>query len=72
MIVSNKKFIFIHIPKTGGTSFSHLLINYSKEKIIRLRAYNDEFNTFEIRGKYTYNKHQTLEQLISSVQTQLT
>ena len=62
MIVSNKKFIFIHIPKTGGNSFSHLLINYSKEKIIRLRAYNDEFNTFEIRGKYTYNKHQTLEQ----------
>ena len=62
MIVSKKKFIFIHIPKTGGNSYSHLLINNSKEKIIRLRAYNDEFNTFEIRGKYTYNKHQTLEQ----------
>ena len=62
MIISKKKLIFIHIPKTGGNSFSHLLINYSKEKIIRLRAYNDKINTFEIRGKYTYDKHQTLEQ----------
>ncbi len=62
MIISDKKLIFIHIPKTGGNSFSHLLIDYSKEKIIRLRAYNDELNTFEIRGKYTYDKHQTLDQ----------
>ena len=31
MIISDKKLIFIHIPKTGGNSFSHLLIDYSKE-----------------------------------------
>lgn len=34
MIISHKyKLVFIHIPKTGGTIVSHLLLNLDKDAI---------------------------------------
>ena len=60
MLLEKKKIVFIHVPKTGGNSFSHLLKKYSDEKFIRHVPYSDKLNFFEIQGKYTDFKHQPL------------
>jgi len=62
VILEKKKIIFIHIPKTGGNTISHLLKNHSDDKFIKHRPYSDLRNTFEIRSNLTKDKHQTLEE----------
>ena len=53
--------IFIHIEKTGGNSLSQLMKKYSDEQIFKHSGHSDGYETFEIKGKFTKNKHQDLE-----------
>jgi len=66
MISNNKKFIFVHAPKTGGSSIEKCLNKFLEEKIII------EGKNTKVRGKLTnplensYNslKHATCTELI--------
>jgi hypothetical protein len=60
MILEKKKILFVHIEKTGGNSLVHVFKKYSNEKIFKHNGYSDGSETFEIKGKYTLNKHQNL------------
>ena len=60
MILEKKKLLFVHIEKTGGNSLSHVFQKYTVEKIYKHNGYSDGLETFEIKGKYTLNKHQNL------------
>lgn len=59
MISIKNKFIFVHIPKTGGNSIQSLLLPYSDDQKT-LSANQDGTERFNIRGAITPKKHATL------------
>lgn len=62
MISSKKKFLFIHVPKTGGNSLQNILRNYSEDKIMIYGEHQDGIERFEVRNdKYDVTKHSSLQ-----------
>lgn len=63
MISIQKKFLFIHVPKTAGNSIQNILRYYSEDEIITPGDHQDGVERFEVRNKkYTLTKHSTLSQ----------
>lgn len=60
MISSAHGFIFLHYPKTGGTSLQSVLLPYSDDKK-SIKNHQDGVQRFEVVGAITPKKHATLQ-----------
>jgi hypothetical protein len=63
MISFQKRFLFVHIPKTAGNSIQSVLRDYSEDELIALRKEQDGIERFGLRNpKYKIKKHSTLSE----------
>ena len=61
MISLEKKFLFIHLPKTAGNSIQNILKIYSEDEITSNKKNQDGKDRFGIKNaKYDIEKHSTL------------
>ncbi len=61
MISLQKRFLFVHIPKTAGNSIQSALRNYSEDQLVALRKEQDGIERFGLRNpNYNIKKHSTL------------
>jgi len=63
-----KKFLFIHFPKTGGNSIQEVLKDFSEDEIITPAAHQDGIERFEVYNKkHQLNKHAALDDYKSAL-----
>ena len=63
MISLQKRFLFVHIPKTAGNSIQSVLRDYSEDQLVALRKEQDGVERFGLRNpKYKIKKHSTLSE----------
>jgi Sulfotransferase family len=68
MISFQKRFLFVHIPKTAGNSIQSVLCNYSEDELVALRGEQDGIERFGLRNpKYKIKKHSTLAEYRSAL-----
>jgi hypothetical protein len=61
MISLQRRFLFVHIPKTAGNSIQSVLRDYSEDELVALRKEQDGVERFGLRNpKYKIKKHSTL------------
>jgi Sulfotransferase family len=61
MISFQKRFLFVHIPKTAGNSIQSVLRDCSEDELVALRSEQDGVERFGLRNpKYKIRKHSTL------------
>ena len=63
MISLQKRFLFVHIPKTAGNSIQSVLRDYSEDELVALRKEQDGIERFGLRNpRYKVKKHSTLSE----------
>lgn len=62
MLSSSHRFIFIHVPKTGGNSIQSVLLPFADEQVVLKNPQQDGVDRFELQNiKYGFSKHATLQ-----------
>jgi hypothetical protein len=68
MISFQKRFLFVHIPKTAGNSIQSVLRDYSEDQLVALRKEQDGIERFGLRNpKYKIKKHSTLSEYLDAL-----
>jgi hypothetical protein len=68
MISFRKRFLFVHIPKTGGNSIQSVLQRYSEDELVCARPGQDGVERFGLRNpKYKLKKHSPLAEYRDSL-----
>src|SRR6266480_1174325 len=63
MISFQKRFLFVHIPKTAGNSIQSALRDFSEDQLVALRKEQDGIERFGLRNpNYNVKKHSTLRE----------
>jgi hypothetical protein len=63
MISLQKRFLFVHIPKTAGNSIQSVLRRYSEDQLVALRKEQDGVERFGLRNPtYKLKKHSMLSE----------
>ena len=63
MISLQKRFLFVHIPKTAGNSIQSVLRDYSEDQLVALRKEQDGIERFGLRNpNYKIKKHSMLSE----------
>ncbi|HIB85004.1 MAG TPA: hypothetical protein EYO59_10545, partial [Chromatiaceae bacterium] len=69
MISIKHKFLFVHIPKTGGNSIQQVLKDFSEDDIVCVNHIQDGVERFEVRNsKYNITKHSTYSDYSSIIE----
>jgi hypothetical protein len=68
MISFQKRFLFVHIPKTAGNSIQSVLRDYSEDELVALRSEQDGIERFGLRNpRYKIKKHSTLAEYYAAL-----
>jgi hypothetical protein len=68
MISLQKRFLFVHIPKTAGNSIQSVLRDHSEDQLVALRKKQDGVERFGLRNpRYNIKKHSTLSEYHEAV-----
>lgn len=72
MISIENKFLFIHVPKTGGNSVQNVIKDVSEDDIVILQSHQDGLERFEVRNKkFNITKHSTFNDYKAQIPTQI-
>ena len=61
MISTRHRFIYLHIPKTGGNAIQNLLLPFSDDTRL-IRGHQDGVHRYELTGLVTPRKHANLQE----------
>jgi sulfotransferase famil protein len=68
MISLQKRFLFVHIPKTAGNSIQSVLRDYSEDQFLALRKEQDGIERFGLRNpNYKLKKHSKLSEYLDAL-----
>ncbi len=61
MLSTSHRFLYVHVPKTGGNSIQSVLAPYAEDVIVRQRPDQDGVDRFAVRSdRFNTRKHSTL------------
>lgn len=61
MLAQSRRFLFVHVPKTGGNSIQNILRDYSEDEIVCAEEHQDGVERFELRNAaFGFSKHSPL------------